>query len=78
MTMRGRLGPYATKLRLMPKTDQVADPPQHRVIGPLTERLQTLADSRHRCGRRHSFVSVLLVACSAVLTGARSFAAIGQ
>ncbi|MEV8546421.1 transposase family protein [Streptomyces sp. NPDC051572] len=37
-----------------------------------------MADPRHRRGKRHSFVSVLLVACSAVLTGARSFAAIGQ
>src|SRR5829696_1246094 len=51
---------------------------QHRFIGPLTLRLRTLADPRHRRGKRHSFVSVLLVACSAVLTGARSFAAIGQ
>ena len=51
---------------------------QHRLIGPLTLRPRTLADPRHRRGKRHSFVSVLLVACSAVLTGARSFAAIGQ
>ncbi|WP_234367286.1 ISAs1 family transposase [Streptomyces pluripotens] len=51
---------------------------QHRLIGPLALRLRTLADPRHRRGKRHSFVSVLLVACSAVLTGARSFAAIGQ
>ncbi|MEU5348355.1 ISAs1 family transposase [Streptomyces sp. NPDC020766] len=51
---------------------------QHRLIGPLVLRLRTLADPRHRRGKRHSFVSVLLIACSAVLTGARSFAAIGQ
>ncbi|WP_280844935.1 MULTISPECIES: transposase family protein [unclassified Streptomyces] len=51
---------------------------QHRFIGPLTLRLQSLADPQHRRGKRHSFVSVLLIACSAVLTGARSFAAIGQ
>ena len=51
---------------------------QHRLIGQLALRLRTLADPRHRRGKRHSFVSVLLVACSAVLTGARSFAAIGQ
>ncbi|WP_229695686.1 transposase family protein [Streptomyces lacrimifluminis] len=51
---------------------------QHRLIGPLTLRLQTLADPRHRRGNRHSFVSVVLIACSAVLTGARSFASIGQ
>jgi predicted transposase YbfD/YdcC len=51
---------------------------QHRVTGPLATRLQTLADPRHRRGKRHPFVSVLLVACSAVAAGARSFAAIGQ
>ncbi|WP_411089136.1 ISAs1 family transposase [Streptomyces sp. 061-3] len=47
---------------------------QHRLI----LRLETLADPRRRRGKRHPFVSVLMVACSAVLTGARSFAAIGQ
>lgn len=51
---------------------------QHRLTKSLGSRLQTLADPRHRRGKRHSFVSVVLVACSAVLTGARSFAAIGQ
>ncbi|MET8027666.1 transposase family protein [Streptomyces avermitilis] len=51
---------------------------QHRAIGPLTERLRKLAGPRHRRGKRHPFVSVLLIACSAVLCGARSFAAIGQ
>lgn len=88
MTMRGRPGPYATKLRLMPVTDQAActarsfDVPsvasiclikspthQHRLMGPLDLRLRALADPRHRRGKRHSFVSVLLIACSAVLTG---------
>ncbi|MCN9243979.1 ISAs1 family transposase [Streptomyces sp. RY43-2] len=51
---------------------------QHRVIGPLADRLRTLADPQCRRGRRHPFVAVMLVACSAVLTGAKSFAAIGQ
>ncbi|SHN34877.1 DDE_Tnp_1-associated [Actinacidiphila paucisporea] len=51
---------------------------QHRVTGPLATRLRTLADPRHRRGKRHPFVSVMLVACSAVVAGARSFAAIGQ
>ncbi|MFF4519147.1 transposase family protein [Streptomyces mirabilis] len=37
-----------------------------------------MPDPRDRRGRRHPFVSVLLVACSAVMCGARSFAAIGQ
>lgn len=51
---------------------------QHRATGPLAERLQTLADPRRRRGKRHPFVAVLLIACSAVITGARTFAAIGE
>ncbi|WP_328835239.1 transposase family protein [Streptomyces europaeiscabiei] len=51
---------------------------QHRLVGPLPLRLRTLAAPRHRRGKRHSFAYVLLAACSAVLTRARSFAAIGQ
>ncbi|MGW7130097.1 transposase family protein [Streptomyces bobili] len=51
---------------------------QHRALPHLSQRLVTLADPRHWRGRRHSFVSVLLIACSAVLAGARSFTAIGQ
>lgn len=51
---------------------------QHRLIGPPSLRLQTPANSRHRRGRRHSFVNNLPTACSAVLTGARPFAATGQ
>ncbi|MER6105968.1 transposase family protein [Streptomyces sp. NPDC001832] len=51
---------------------------QHRAIGPLALRLETLADPRCRRGKRHPFVAVLLVACSAVVAGAKSFAAIGQ
>ncbi|WP_409471802.1 transposase family protein [Streptomyces sp. HC307] len=51
---------------------------QHRALPGLPQRLATLADPRHRRGKRHPFVSVLLIACSAVVAGARSFAAIGQ
>jgi hypothetical protein len=51
---------------------------RHRVVGPLAGRLRTLADPRCRRGRRHPFVAVMLVACSAVVAGATSFAAIGQ
>ncbi|WP_369354637.1 ISAs1 family transposase [Streptomyces sp. cg2] len=51
---------------------------QHRALAGLPQRLATLADPRHRRGKRHPFVSVLLIACSAMLAGARSFAAIGQ
>ncbi|MGY5036626.1 ISAs1 family transposase [Streptomyces sp. 900116325] len=46
--------------------------------GTLAGRLAGLADPRRRLGRRHPLVSVLLVAASAVLAGARSYAAIGQ
>ncbi|MDX3696400.1 ISAs1 family transposase [Streptomyces europaeiscabiei] len=51
---------------------------QHRAIADLAERLVALPGPRDRRGRRHPFVCVLLVACSAVVTGAKSFAAIGQ
>jgi len=48
------------------------------LTGSLAARLRTLADPRHRRGKRHPFVAVFLTACSAVVAGARSFAAIGQ
>ncbi|WP_405956618.1 transposase family protein [Streptomyces phaeochromogenes] len=51
---------------------------QHRAIGPLAERLRALADPRCRRGKRHTFVAVLLIPCSAVVTGARSFVAISE
>ncbi|RPE39146.1 DDE family transposase [Streptomyces sp. Ag109_O5-1] len=51
---------------------------QHCVTGPLAKRLATLADPRCRRGKRHPFVAVLLIACSAVMTGARSFVAIDK
>lgn len=51
---------------------------QHRGVVGLPTRLGTLVDPHCRRGKRHLFVSVLLVACSAVVAGARSFAAIGQ
>jgi predicted transposase YbfD/YdcC len=44
----------------------------------LAERLVGLPDPRHRRGLRHPFVAVLLIAASAVVAGARSYAAIGQ
>lgn len=52
--------------------------PSAPCIGPLAERLLTLADPRCRRGKRHPFVAVPLIACSAVVTGARSFVAIGE
>ncbi|MEV6841450.1 transposase family protein [Streptomyces sp. NPDC051133] len=51
---------------------------QHRATGALAERLATLADPRCRRGKRHPFVAVLLIACSAVVSGARSFVAIDE
>jgi hypothetical protein len=45
---------------------------------PLVERLRVLPDPRRWRGVRHPFVAVLLVAASAVVAGARSYAAIGQ
>jgi predicted transposase YbfD/YdcC len=51
---------------------------QHRALGPLAERLRALADPRCRRGKRHPFVAVLLIACSAVVTGARSLVAISE
>ncbi|MFB6578542.1 transposase family protein [Streptomyces sp. NPDC056402] len=51
---------------------------RHRATGPLAERLATLADPRCWRGRRHPFVAVLLIACSAVVTGATSFVAITE
>ncbi|MFK0223838.1 ISAs1 family transposase [Streptomyces vinaceus] len=41
-------------------------------------RLAILPNPRDRRGRRHSLMSVLLTACAAVLTGAKSFTAVGQ
>ncbi|MGW4825911.1 ISAs1 family transposase [Streptomyces sp. NPDC004227] len=51
---------------------------QQRGIESLPQRLSQLADPRSRRGKRHPFVAVLLAACSAVVAGATSFAAIGQ
>jgi hypothetical protein len=44
----------------------------------LTDRLGLLSDPRGRRGRRHPFLSVLMIAAAAVVAGARSYAAIGQ
>jgi hypothetical protein len=44
----------------------------------LLDDLATIADPRHRRGRRHPLVAVLGVAVCAMLAGARSLAAIGD
>jgi hypothetical protein len=50
----------------------------HGPAQTLTDRLGLLPDPRGRRGRRHPFLSVLLIAVAAVVSGARSYAAIGQ
>ncbi|MFE9922442.1 hypothetical protein ACFYQA_12855 [Streptomyces sp. NPDC005774] len=50
---------------------------QHHATGPLAERPLTPAGPRRRRGKRHPFVAVLPIACSAVVTGAKTFTAIG-
>jgi predicted transposase YbfD/YdcC len=47
-------------------------------LGDLREHLIGVPDPRARRGVRHTFMSILLVAAAAVLTGARSFIAIGE
>ncbi|MGW4424856.1 transposase family protein [Streptosporangium sp. NPDC004631] len=44
----------------------------------LLEHLRQIPDPRERRGIRHTLVSLLAVAASAVLAGARSFTAIGE
>ena len=44
----------------------------------LLQALSAVPDPRQRRGRRHSLQSILLIAISAVLAGARSYAAIGD
>jgi len=72
----------ATELRCavsLPPSVWSSRPPVSTVrSAPLAERLQALADPRRRRGKRHPFVAVLLIACSAVVTGATSFAAISE
>jgi predicted transposase YbfD/YdcC len=48
------------------------------LLGDLREHLIGVPDPRARRGVRHTFISILLVAAAAVLTGARSFTAIGE
>ena len=50
-------------------------PEQYR---DLLDHLAQITDPRHRRGRRHTLATVLAVAVAAVLTGARSLAAIGE
>jgi predicted transposase YbfD/YdcC len=47
-------------------------------VADLREHLAAVPDPRHRRGRRHAISTILLIAAAAALTGARSFAAIGE
>jgi len=65
----------------IPTVAQRPDPsaalaPEH--YRDLLDYLAQLIDPRHRRGRRHPLATVLAVAVAAVLTGARSLAAIGE
>lgn len=46
--------------------------------GGLRERLALVADPRAKRGIRHRFASLLAVVVCAVLSGARSFVAVGE
>lgn len=54
--------------------EQLSQPQELRLL----QELRLVPDPRRRRGRRHSLQSILLIAVSAVLAGARSFAAIGD
>jgi hypothetical protein len=56
----------------MPTRSDRAEPPH------LLAYLATLHDPRRACGRRHPLVAILAMAAAAVLTGARSMAAIAE
>jgi hypothetical protein len=65
----------------IPAVAQRLDPPA--ALTPehyrdLLDHLAQIGDPRHRRGRRHTLATVLAVAVAAVLTGARSLAAIGE
>ncbi|MFC3898474.1 ISAs1 family transposase [Lentzea rhizosphaerae] len=47
-------------------------------MADLRDHLAAVPDPRHRRGRRHTITTILLIAAAAALTGARSFAAIGE
>jgi hypothetical protein len=55
-----------------------ASPPQEAEPSHLLAYLATIPDPRGALGRRHPLVAILALAAAAVLTGARSFAAIAE
>src|SRR5208283_980310 len=67
--------PYLeTKLKVEPKPMSLSVQRSHELI----ERLANLRDPRMRRGIRHKQISVLAIAICAILSGARSFAAIAE
>ena len=52
--------------------------PVRRVAVSLVEAFERVPDPRRARGIRHGLVPLLVVAACAVMTGARSFAAIGE
>src|SRR6266508_4281387 len=76
----GRAWPSARRLGVQGAVPVPVDLDDSAVTGPggLLERCAQLPDPRARRGRRHPLAALLVIAAAAVLTGARSFAAIGQ
>ena len=62
------------------RTDDVPEGPAAAVsrVADLRDHLAAVPDPRRRRGRRHGITTILLIAAAAALTGARSFAAIGE
>jgi hypothetical protein len=54
------------------------DPLGDAEVGHLLDYLATISDPRALSGRRHPLVAILVLAAAAVLTGARSMAAIAE
>jgi hypothetical protein len=54
------------------------DPLGDAEVGHLLDYLATVSDPRALSGRRHPLVAILALAAAAVLTGARSMAAIAE
>ena len=62
------------------RTDDVPECPAAAVnsVADLRDHLAAVPDPRDRRGRRHTITTIVLIAAAAALTGARSFAAIGE
>lgn len=76
----GASSPIPDALRQLAHRDGVPDlaAGEPGNVGDLREHLCAVPDPRARRGVRHTVMSILLLTCAAVLTGARSFTAIGE